>query len=410
VYVILNERILVELDLNISDNSYISLLSNGKKKIEDFKTISFEYTKKNKIDYNYSLLINSEDKSAKYLWKFNEKIIKCTQKPSKQPDINMQMALSFSGGYLRLFNLITYIMTFEYKTRYGNIISLEYSEDSNLLGIGTESDEVFILDPNLGKVLYYFEGHRNYITSIVFQEVAEEENEKIEPSTERLDTGENINFSSTNKPYTLSNKEIYLDEFFKLCIDKDEKIDVKQLRRQRTSVKNLNNLQDEIKFSKTYDVFTSGLDGQLAIWRIEYFIDEEKLNSQKSNEINISKILKSPNPTSNSLRYEAPSTIFLLPNESIKVFPSGLTKICKGPVIQLIICQNTIAYYSKRNSLGSYCSLAFFTECTAKENIIDDKLQSTSKSCKKDSLFEEKNSYKTSSTNDNIYKSSANNK
>jgi hypothetical protein len=408
--VILNERILVELDLNISDNSYISLLSNGKKKIEDIKSISFEYTKKNKIDFNYSLLINSEDKSAKYLWKFNEKIIKCVQKPSKQPDINMQMALSFSGGYLRLFNLITYIMTFEYKTRYGNIISLEYSEDSNLLGIGTESDEVFILDPNLGKVLYYFEGHRNYITSIIFQEVAEEENEKIEPSTERLDTGENINFSSTNKPYKLSNKEIFFDEFFKICIDKDEKIDVKQLRRQRTSVKNLNNLQDEIKFSKTYDVFTSGLDGQLAVWRIEYFIDEEKFNSQKSNEINISKILKSPNPSSTSLRYEAPSTIFLIPNESIKVFPSGLTKICKGPVIQLIICQNTIAYYSKRNSLGSYCSLAFFTECTIKENKLNEKLQSPSQSCKKDSFSEEKNSYKTSSTNDNIFKSSAKNK
>jgi hypothetical protein len=302
-------------------------------------------------------------------------------------------------------------MTYEYKTRYGNIISLEYSEDGNLLGFGTESDEVFIIDPSIGKVLFYFEGHRNYITTIIFQEVTEDENEnedKIEPSTERLDSVENINFNSTYKPNPLSNKEISFDEFFKVCLDTDEKIDIKQLRRQRTSVKNTNNLlQEEVKFSKTYDVFTSGLDGQLGVWRIEHFMDEEASLIQRLNQNNISNTLKS---SSTAVKYEYPPSIILIPNESIKIFASSLTKICKGPVIQLIICQNTIAFYSKRNSLGSYCSLAFFTESPAKENKVIDKSQSPTKSGIKDSFSEEKNSYKTSSTYDHKDKSYVKNK
>ena len=68
---------------------------------------------------------------------------------------------------------------------------MEYSNDGKLLGLGAESDEVYIIDAETNSYLYCFEGHKNYISSIIFDEPLSNEQDQIDVD----DTNNNLNMS-----------------------------------------------------------------------------------------------------------------------------------------------------------------------------------------------------------------------
>jgi hypothetical protein len=401
IFLVLNEMILVEIDLNRSEQLPVSSLVNflSKFKAEGrSKLVKFEFPGINKNATNinnYSILINSDDsKNVKSVWKFNEKILslKFRPKPYLQStqfkskyyedlyNENSHFFVSFSGGKLKVFHYESKSLIYDYKTIYGNIITAEYSSDGRVLGIGTESDNVFILDAEYGSLLYCFEGHRNFVTSIHFEEVGIEDElvEKNNPSNiyesaEILNTNYDTNrnnynsVSSVMPKQSITNKEVQANDFmtmFASC-QEDLTLDLRTLKRTRTSA-NLTNLglQEELRASTTYDIFTAGLDGYLGVWRIEHFYEEGSIND--NNYINL------PYTKENSLivKQDTPGVINITPRENIKVFFADMVKASKCPINKFLIYDNALVLMCKRNTNGSYCYLSMFHYANKSEEII----------------------------------------
>lgn len=80
------------------------------------------------------------------------------------------MAISFHLGKLKIFHFESKSLIAEFKSSFGNFITINYSNDGKLLGIGSESDEAFIIDSETYTFLHCLEGHKNYVSSIIFDE------------------------------------------------------------------------------------------------------------------------------------------------------------------------------------------------------------------------------------------------
>lgn len=343
---------------------------------------------------NYSVMTNplEDSRNVRSVWKFNDKILNLKFRPKLQLQIanyrskyehdlyeeNSHLSISFNNGRLATFHYESKSIIYEYKTNFGNIISLEYSADGRVLGLGTESDNVFILDAEMGSLVYCFEGHRNYVTSIHFEEVINEEDQGIHGPLERQQTileGDYLNTLNTietnrnygsnlygtnsviNKPPV--NKEVNSEEFLRFFVNNQEDtntpLDLKSLKRTRTQLKNNNlDLEDELRASATYDVFTTGLDGYLGVWRIEHFYEDGHVN--ENNYTNL------PYTRENSqvIKTDPPCILTIQPHENIKVFYADMQKACKCPINKMLIYDNSLAIIGKRNANGSYCFLTFF--------------------------------------------------
>jgi hypothetical protein len=398
--------ILVELDLNKNDLMPMNMLINfltkfkvegkeNKSKLVRFefssgsnKNISPNHPTQNNVR-NYSVLINPIDdsKNVRSVWKFNEKILNLKFRPKLQLQLpnkskyyqdlyeeNSHLSISFNNGRLKIFHYESKSIIYEYKTNYGNIINLEYSSDGRVLGLGTESDNVYVLDAESGNLIYCFEGHRNYVTSIHFEEVINEDDQVIERqnSINLLESGDYLNTIETNRnygsnPYVSNsiynkcptNKEVTSEEFLNFFINNQEDntapLDIRTLRRTRTSANlNIIGLEEEMRASTTYDVFTVGLDGNLGVWRIEHFYEEGHVN--ENNYTNL------PYTRENSqvVKSDPPLFILIHPYENIKVFYTDMKKASKCPVNRMLMYGNTLAFLGKRNTNGSYCYLTFF--------------------------------------------------
>jgi hypothetical protein len=316
-------------------------------------------------------LINNDDsKNIRSVSRFSEKIIKLKFRPkisggSKNTlkelyDKNNHLAMSFNGGKLKVFHYESKSIIYEYKTTYGNIISLEYSSDGRLLSLGTENDNVYILDAENGGLLFCLEGHKNYITSIYFEEqITEEEpiDKNFTSENKNLYESNEFNYnsvSSAQKAHNLYNKELNPEDYLNLLVEENslQGLDLRNLRRARTSI-NINTglIVDELRSSTTYDVYTGGLDGYLAVWRIEHFYEEGTF--RKENYLNL------PN-SSQTIKLDQPNVLQLIPKESIKVENSWMEKINKAPLNHFYIFENILVFICKRNIYGSHCYLSFF--------------------------------------------------
>ena len=375
IYVVVNDSILIEINIhnpepnleNILINFLVKNKTEGQMKMTKYDIIS---KNTNSGSSNYTLLAHENSKNLKSVWKFSDKII-CLKIRPKSPNksndnsyqnsfmTNNHVAISFHGGKLKVFHYESRILVNEYKTNYGNIISMEYSPDGKLLGLGTESDNVYILDAEYGNLLYCLEGHMNYVTSLVFSEVNEEESQDKNLLESKLnDSHDNLAFLSLNtqKHNNLLNKQLSVNEFSSLFDDSDElenTVDIKRLRKLRTSVKNLIDVNEMDNIS-TYDLYTAGLDGYLAVWRIEYFYDEG------FNAKNYFPVPKQKDSIQ-TIRIDQPVIINLSPYETNIIFHSDMKKIRNSPISQFHFYDNTIVCVSKRNIFEKQYQLNFFS-------------------------------------------------
>lgn len=397
-YLILNESVLIELDLTkkelISENILSTFLFKNKAEGKA-KSIKYEYFSKNYLNnYSYTVNIIEEGKIVRTIWKFSEKIITLKKRPkiliqniSNQTDDlkeilgkDNHIAMSFQGGKLRIFHLESKSVVKEYKTNYGNIISIEYSPDGRLLGLGTENDNVYLIDSEFGDLLFCLEGHRNYVTSIIFEEQLNPDDEPLEKNLingnvmyESIDTfqGQYNTLSSNHKISQLVNKELKLEDFSKILSEDDNNnlVDIRLLRRTRTSTikSNITDMiqQEENRSCTTYDIYTGSLDGYLGVWRIEHFYEERAINPDNYYQIPYSKDINQ------ILKLEQKQLVYLRPHESIKTYYTDMVQIRNGPLNQLYMFDNILVYLSKRNTSGSSVFLNYYLGVLKLDEVIN---------------------------------------
>ena len=95
------------------------------------------------------------------------------------------IAISFHLGKLKLFHFESKALIAEFKSSFGNIITLDYSADGKLLGVGTESDEAFIIEADSNSFIYCLEGHKNFVSSIIFDEQLQNDEDQLEALEEQ---------------------------------------------------------------------------------------------------------------------------------------------------------------------------------------------------------------------------------
>jgi len=418
MFFLLNNNILVEVEINRTDLNAEIILSNflirgkteGKSKITKYELTSKTSTSSNSNStQGYSVLTCEDSKNLKSVWKFSEGIITFKIRPkvlhtsrpmdSKYKNYffnNNFIAVSFSGGKLKVFHYESRMLIYEYKTNYGNVIGIEYSRDGKLLGLGTESDNVYILDAEFGNLLYCLEGHKNYVTSLAFGDVIEEES--VENNLPEQNLNESIDnyaslASNSHRNNSFLNKELSTKDFSYFLNDQDDSnstLDLKMLRRSRTSLKNCLNLSGAfvenkfkaMNFISSYDLFTAGLDGYLSVWRIEYFFNEE-INEK----IYFSNTANSNNKEQTlNIRIEQPAIINLYPSESIKLFYSDMKKIKNAPINYFYMFDNTIVYLSQRNINSSTYHLYFYSGKVVDENSTQEAKNNTGSTANKNSV------------------------
>lgn len=85
------------------------------------------------------------------------------------------------------------------------------------MGLGAECDEAYVIDAETNNYLYCFEGHKNYISAIIFDEVNIDENDQLDEvevnnnlNMSVMETLTNDNVSNTN----LRVKNIFINNKF----------------------------------------------------------------------------------------------------------------------------------------------------------------------------------------------------
>ena len=310
-----NDNILMEVDINrkdiLTENS-ISAFINKNKSDEKSKFLKFEYNLNNNNQLIYHVLISlSDKKNPKYIWKFyNESVILIKFRP-KNPNSNSEftyqyksyknntnlnindilpanqklmkenhLAISLSSNRVCIFHYETKALISIFKSYYGSILALEFSFDGRLLAMGTESDQIYIVDPEYNLVLYCLEGHRNFITNLTFFEETVDEEDVLENSNFESNRNDNNDYNTLNSLQTIIiNKEMSLEEMTKIMsIDEKSTIDIRQLRRARSSLVNKYVESEELRCNITYDLYSTSMDGMMGVWRVEHFFEKSFIN------------------------------------------------------------------------------------------------------------------------------------
>jgi hypothetical protein len=355
VILILNDYVMVEIDINKQDFINESLITNfifKNKADPKNKFLKFEVGDV----YSYSVFLSFDDsRNPKAIWKFNEKIVCLKLRPKAAVNLNTtqnttgnHIAISYDNNKLKVFHFETKALVAEFQSHFGNIISINYSDDGKLLAAGTESDNIFIINAEFNKVIFCLEGHKNYVTSVLFEEIKFDEGDM---ST--LDMGKS-EYTSLNKN-TMVVKELNLDDFSKLVLNDDSTgdLDVKKLRRNRTTGRNSICIEEEYKEITVYDVYTSSLDGQIGIWRVEFFHNDE-VNPKNYFSYPLNK------DSSQLIKVDKPASDYLTPSPDIKLYHSSMAKFQNSPINHLFKFENLFVYLAKRNTSGSSVYLRFY--------------------------------------------------
>jgi hypothetical protein len=366
IMLVLNDCVIFEIDINRTDFIADSIVSNfifkNKTDAKNKKNFKFEYNN----NYFYSVFQNyDENSNPKTIWKFYDKIVTMKFRPkiannelTKTEGLfkGNHLAISFDGGRLKVFHFETKAMVADFKTHFGNILGIGYTDDGKVMGLGTESDNVFIVDAEFNKLIYCLEGHKNYINTIIFQELfyIDEDDMGYASPYKNTKSEKNLITLKTNIPI---NRELALEEFASLVLtDTNEDLDLRQLRRNRTVINpNQNALQDELQFSSVYDVYTAGFDGQVGIWRIEYFYNEGERNELNYMSYPINK------DSNQVVKLDTPSITNLIPNNDIRVYYSSMVQVINAPLGCIHLIDNVLVYISRRNTIGSSVYLRFYT-------------------------------------------------
>ena len=316
-------------------------------------------------------------------------------------------------GKLNLFHFESKALISEFRSSFGNIITLNYSSDGKLLGVGTESDEAFVIEAETNSFLYCLEGHKNFVSSIFFQEQRQNEEDQLDaiceeqknllnsshldtiaeynsnPSSnnyQRQSTSTNfggLGFSAGNNYHKQSTRRISNFELLENLKEEAELLgsatnfqsrvfDPKGLKRTRSFITHTNPINNNINNDNNnfvnnnnineckeciiYDIYTAGYDGFLGVWRIEYYYDPESLVLAKQ----LAELSLNPKD-SNILRKVTSPKPTLLSNISEKnVYYTDFVKIQNVPIFTLKMIDNILVLISKRNNTGSSVFVKFF--------------------------------------------------
>ncbi len=396
--VLFNENILLEVDINrkeVVNESTISTFINKNKSDEKSKFFKHEYNLNTPNQFIYHVLtLSTEKKNPKFVWKFlNESIITVKFRP-KNPNYNNEftyqyksfknntnlnsnlstipsskqkllkenhIAISFSSNRVCVFHYETKALIALFKSYYGSIVSLEYSFDGRLLAFGTESDQIYIVDPEYNVLLYCLEGHKNFVTNLTFFEEIVEEEEALEYSNYDSNRNDVKSDYNTNTIHALvNNKEMSIEEMMKIITIEENKsnIDIRQLRRARSSYMSKFIESDEMKSNITYDLYSSAMDGMIGVWRVEHFFEQHFVNEAN---------YCSNFTTSNGALNNPFKLVDLFPHENLKIPYTSLTKVSTIPIVYHFINENSLVFIGKRNSRGSTVSMKFYYGNTKEE-------------------------------------------
>lgn len=433
-----SERLLIELDVDKleqhNDNCLVSFLTKSKQEGKT-KVIKYEINYTNKYTHSYFVFLSlDETKNPRSVLKYDDKhnIITCKFRPRnpmlrlnnnqfllKNPRAKLfvdhnHLAISFGNNTLYIQHYESKCHVMEYVSYYGNFTCLEYTADGKLLAAGTESDHVFIIDCELNSLLYTLEGHKNYVSQIMFFENVTPDIEdlgllcKLDSMTSttgqtsgKTGNNGNVDMNEINSTSLGSNsnninqstpqqtpqstpqqnlkrrkssiripiQEISIDQMRSLILKenftKQDYLNIDFLRHSRTTPNENTDNNDETKLFTTYDILTTGLDGYVGVWRIEYYYDELKFNEKNYSEF----VAYSSNYT--YCRIDNITSVQLFPKDKTKISYSNLTKISNNPIIKIIYNENFFVFVTKKVSTGGIIYLKIYNGVTKVEEIIE---------------------------------------
>ena len=334
----------------------------------NLKIIEFEYYKDSKIAFSYLLY-----KNESYL-----SLLTFSQIKEKEEEIhyfsvykNKYLILVLNRGKVILISLENYKILSIYKSNFGLITSITFSNDGNLLGLGAQDNNAYIIDLNNRNIISCLEGHGNYISKMIF-ELQEDNNNNnyLYSKDEQI----NVNLVRNKKNiFQKTTKELILEKWGNSLKEQlNDKI-IKYRKMSTVKIPNHNSF-------KIYDIFTCGLDGKIGSYRIEYYENnclenknEIKSITQENNTNNISKIMKNKNINNNNNQntkklYYLNKLIMLNPPENDEYDKTHfifMNNIINEPIIDFFKNDLLFVIASKVNILGSEIKLIFF-QCEEK--------------------------------------------
>lgn len=320
---------------------------------------------------------------------------------------NKFICIVLNNGLIRLFNYSSYQIESEYKTSYGNIMSISFSDDGCLMGLGVEDDNVYIIDMLMKKVLFCLEGHHNYVSDIVFslQKTQEEIPTKNKTFLKQISYDTIITVKTINNMQLFSNTT--KNEFLK-CWEDDNNDNTDKLTNKNRTDSIMN--QKDIRYQQ-YDIYTCGLDGFICSWKIEVI---SQFNQFDNNETDI---VDEKNKDERTKKHNYQEKILLKPYENIKNSPIYIEKINKQPslpIVKMIKIDTVIGTISKRNVQSSNVTLNFYfgtkekTASTIMKNNSGNGIKLRNSGIQKDKLLNNSNQSNNSTVIKNTFDSTGN--
>ena len=298
IYILLSNNIIIQIDYTKNSDENNNLIQ----KIFEIK-LSKAHSKKSKEDeekikdFNiteYECQINKEKQFSYLLYKFQNKksnINFCIRFPNNNEDQeilffsiykNKYLVLALNGGKVRLISLETFKILSQYKSNFGQISSISFSFDGNLLGIGAQDNNGYIINLNSLNLISCLEGHENYISKMIFelQKIEDYNNNQNNLNDILINRTNSININKKTKFQKVDKEKILT--YWKNTHNKDPNEKRNVYRKMSTMKRIIQNPLDKI-----YDIYTCGLDGKIGSYRIEY-INTNNINGNNNNGHNIS--------------------------------------------------------------------------------------------------------------------------
>ena len=296
IYILLSNNMIIQIDYTKNCNENNNLIkkifeSKINYKSHSKKSKGEEITIKNFILTEYEYHKNKE-KLSYFLYKFQNQtsnIIFCITFPNinENDEIlffsiykNKYLVLALNRGIVRLISLETFKILSQYKSNFGEISSISFSFDGNLLGIGAQDNNGYIINLNSLNIISCLEGHENYISKMIFelQDLENHNNQNL--SNNMINRTNSININKKTKFQKVDKEKILT--YWKNTHNKDPNEKRNVYRKMSTMKRIIQNPLDKI-----YDIYTCGLDGKIGSYRIEY-INTNNINGNNNNGHNIS--------------------------------------------------------------------------------------------------------------------------
>lgn len=294
IFVLLNENILIELNTKKEQGNQAKLLNTLLKQRKGLITpsnriniIDCQYLKEGHLIINHTVcLFDRNESNVISLWRFsNEERIRNVV--VYYTDSLKLIALELEGGLLRVIDYALFKIICEFKANYGHLTAISFSFDGNLLGIGTEDDNGYIIDIQSKQIVSCLEGHKNYITEFLIELKSKNmSNSNTLPANNSLLNNHSHNHNQS-QPHHLNLENVIFREVDKIVLLNEWKISPSSLnnehkihssqinkRKKTTSLSYLRIVGEiqnyHLEQQKKYDIYTCGLDGNICSWEIEY--------------------------------------------------------------------------------------------------------------------------------------------